>query len=68
MPEPGRYKFTTEWTIPAPPERVWAELMDPERWPQWWPGVVRSRRSARASLAELVPSVATLFEAACRIG
>jgi carbon monoxide dehydrogenase subunit G len=41
MTERGRYEFTTEWMIPAPPDRVWTELMDPERWPQWWPGVVR---------------------------
>lgn len=35
------YTFLTEWDIPAPVDRVWEELMAPERWPEWWRGVLR---------------------------
>jgi len=35
------YTFVTIWTIPALIERVWAELMAPEQWPDWWRGVER---------------------------
>jgi len=33
------YRFLTAWLLDAPPEAVWAALHDPERWPEWWPGV-----------------------------
>lgn len=39
MPQPSRYEFVTHWSIPAPLERVWDELMSPEEWPGWWWGV-----------------------------
>ncbi len=29
----------SHWRIPAPVDRVWAALADPEGWPQWWPCV-----------------------------
>jgi uncharacterized protein YndB with AHSA1/START domain len=35
------YSFETIWQIPAPVERVWAELMAPSEWPRWWRGVER---------------------------
>ncbi len=35
------YEFVTRWTIPAPLERVWNELVSPEQWPVWWRGVER---------------------------
>lgn len=35
------YTFVTQWTIPAPIEQVWRELIAPETWPAWWPGVER---------------------------
>jgi uncharacterized protein YndB with AHSA1/START domain len=39
MANPSRYEFVTQWTIPAPIERVWKELLFPEQWPDWWRGV-----------------------------
>ena len=28
-------------TIPAPPDRVWKLVEDPDHMPRWWPGVTR---------------------------
>lgn len=39
MQNGSRYAFVTNWLIPAPQERVWQELLTPERWPTWWRGV-----------------------------
>lgn len=39
MTDSSHYDFVTQWKIPAPLERVWAELMVPENWPCWWRGV-----------------------------
>ena len=41
MTDSSRYQFVTRWVIPAPQERVWAELISPEQWPSWWRGVER---------------------------
>ena len=37
------YVFVTNWSIPAPIDRVWRELMHPDDWPAWWRGVERVR-------------------------
>ena len=41
LPDSKHYEFVSRWDIPAPIERVWAELMRPDEWPDWWRGVVR---------------------------
>lgn len=41
MVQNSQYNFVTEWSIPAPLDRVWQELMSPEQWPAWWRGVDR---------------------------
>lgn len=33
------YEFVTHWSVRAPQDRVWSELMTPEEWPTWWRGV-----------------------------
>jgi uncharacterized protein YndB with AHSA1/START domain len=40
------YRFLTTWCLDAPIERVFAEIDDAARWPQWWPGVRRADRLA----------------------
>ena len=34
MPEP--YDFVTDWRFRAPVQRVWAVILDIERYPDWW--------------------------------
>lgn len=43
MRDPAQYEFVTHWTISAPVDRVWRELMAPDEWPTWWRGVERVR-------------------------
>ena len=33
------YEFVTSWEFDAPTERVWDEIYDAERWPEWWKAV-----------------------------
>ncbi len=40
------FDLTSQWRNPAPVDRVWAALADPEGWPNWWP-YVRSVRTLR---------------------
>jgi len=41
MPQPlTQFHLITQWKLTAPVSAVWAELMRPELWPQWWKGVV----------------------------
>jgi uncharacterized protein YndB with AHSA1/START domain len=40
------YSFLTTWLIEAPREPIFAALWDSERWPEWWPGVVRAEQAA----------------------
>jgi hypothetical protein len=43
--------FTTTTEIYAPPARVWAVMLDVERWPEWTPTVSRITRLAPGPLA-----------------
>jgi carbon monoxide dehydrogenase subunit G len=40
------FDLTSHWRIPAPVDRVWAALTDPEGWPGWW-SYVRAVRTLR---------------------
>jgi hypothetical protein len=33
--------FVTDWQFASPLERVWEEIRVMDRWPEWWPFVVR---------------------------
>jgi carbon monoxide dehydrogenase subunit G len=65
MPSP-HFDLVSHWRIEAPPERVWAALTDPERWPQWWP-YVRSVSTLRPGGADGLGSVRRI-EWATRLG
>jgi hypothetical protein len=34
------YEFITVWNFGSPLERVWNEINDAEKWPEWWKGVL----------------------------
>jgi uncharacterized protein YndB with AHSA1/START domain len=34
-----RFELVSEWRFDTPVERIWAELITPEAWPQWWRAV-----------------------------
>ena len=38
----AEYRFLTTWLLDAELEPVWLAIEDAERWPEWWPGVLRS--------------------------
>ena len=40
QPAPSQYHLVTRWKLSAPVSAVWAELLHPESWPQWWKGVI----------------------------
>ncbi|GAB4112642.1 MAG: SRPBCC family protein [Tibeticola sp.] len=35
----SHFDLVSHWHIPAPVDRVWAAITDPESWPRWWPYV-----------------------------
>jgi len=35
------FDLVSHWRLEAPPERVWAALVDTHNWPRWWPFVRR---------------------------
>jgi uncharacterized protein YndB with AHSA1/START domain len=41
-----RFDLVSEWRLDAPLERVWAELMAPDQWPNWWRSVKRVEKLA----------------------
>jgi uncharacterized protein YndB with AHSA1/START domain len=45
----GNFRYTVE--IFAPPERIWAVLVDADRWPEWTPTVTRVQRLEEGPLA-----------------
>lgn len=48
---PVHFDLVSQWTIPAPVDRVWAALTDLESWPRWWRGVVAVRTLRRGDAA-----------------
>ena len=52
----SHFDLVSHWRIAAPVEHVWATLVDPESWPQWWPNV-RSVRTIRQGNADGLGSV-----------
>ena len=42
----SEYSFLTTWVLDAPATDVWNAIYAPERWPEWWPGVVAVEKLA----------------------
>ena len=36
------YQFVSVWKLDAPLSDVWDEINDPDAWPEWWQGVLKS--------------------------
>lgn len=36
-----RFELVSEWRFDTPVERIWAELVHPDTWPEWWRAVKR---------------------------
>jgi hypothetical protein len=51
-----RYKFASVWSVPAPPETVFAELERLDRYPTWWRQVRSAERIDDDSCAVVVRS------------
>ncbi|MFH9422094.1 SRPBCC family protein [Streptomyces sp. NPDC017529] len=59
-----RYRFRSEWRLPAPPAAVYAALADAEAYPHWWPQVRQVVRvdeyTGTARFRSLLPYVLTV--------
>ncbi len=44
-------RYEARRTLAAPVEDVWAVLVEPARWPEWWPGLVEAAPTVRRALA-----------------
>jgi uncharacterized protein YndB with AHSA1/START domain len=51
-----RFDLVSEWTLAAPPARVWAEISAPDQWPQWW-RAVRKVETIKAGDAQGIGAV-----------
>ncbi|HSC91213.1 MAG TPA: SRPBCC family protein [Gaiellaceae bacterium] len=40
------YRFLTTWLLDCSPLACWEAIHEPERWPDWWPGVLSVERLA----------------------
>jgi uncharacterized protein YndB with AHSA1/START domain len=47
----AHFDLVSHWSVPAPVDRVWSALTDPESWPRWWP-YVRSVQTLRRGAAD----------------
>ena len=36
-----QFNLVSDWSVGAPVDRVWAELVTPDKWPDWWRAVKR---------------------------
>ena len=45
-----------ETLVPAPPEEVWRLVSDPNRLPQWWPGVARVEEASPEAWTKVLTS------------
>ena len=36
----AEYRFVTVWKLRAPIDAVWTAIIESEKWPAWWPGVL----------------------------
>jgi uncharacterized protein YndB with AHSA1/START domain len=53
----AEYRFVTVWKLRAPIDAVWQAIVEADKWPYWWRGVV-SVQSLRAGDAQGVGGVA----------
>ena len=42
----AEYRFETTWKLRAPIDAVWSAILQIDRWPEWWKGVVAVRSLA----------------------
>ena len=48
-----RYRFRTQWSLPAKPTAVYDVLEQAEDYPRWWPQVREVRRDREAGVLEI---------------
>jgi len=49
----AQYRFVTVWRLRASLTEVWRAIVESERWPSWWKGVVRVEGLSRGDEAGL---------------
>ena len=58
-PRMALYRFVTCWQVDAPIDVVWDAIVQAERWPEWWPGVLAVEEVKRGDEGESATSRAT---------